>query len=120
MLQGTQPPTELEGVEPSEDLLSLLRRSKLDNLITYDYTHQPGVWTKKDSSFIFGLAARLLKSAVLYGTWTVARNSSHPIDFSNINAYVIGELEGRYLVASNLPLLTKKDYLAVNSTRLFN
>ncbi len=119
MLQGIWPSTDLECVEPSEDLLALLRRSELDNLITYDYTHQ-GVWTKKDSAFVFGLAARLLKSAILYGTWTSERNTKAPIDFTKVDAYIIGKLGDNYLIASNLPLTAKEASPVANSTSIFN
>lgn len=119
MLQGTWPPFDLECVAPSEDLLSLLRRSELDDLVTYDYTHK-GAWTKKDSSFVFGLAARLLKSAFLYGTWVVERHTKAPIDFSGVDAYLIGQLGEQYLVASNMPLTVNEAAHAVNSTSIFN
>ncbi len=104
MLYGRAPAQKMYCVSSSEDLLSILRHD-LAGFETFDYSHnhQSG-WTRKDSSAVFGKAAKILGSTCLYGTWMIISQTLIPIDFAGIDGYVIGKMSNRYLVASSIVL----------------
>ena len=106
MLFGNAPAQKLYCVSVSDDLLAILRNVDLSNLQTFDYERQQGHWSKKDSSAIFGIAAKKLGSACLFGTWMSRKQTLKPIIFSGIDGYVIGQLNDKYLAASSIALTT--------------
>lgn len=104
MLYGNLNLKTLYCISTSDDLLMMLRNSNLRDINTFDYVHEPDIWTKKDGTSVFSLAAGILGSECLFGTWMSITKTLNPIQFVGIDGYVIGELNGRYLVASSIAL----------------
>lgn len=104
MLYGNDLAKTLYCISASDDLLMILRNDNLKDINTFEYKHVPGSWTKKDGSSAFSLAVSALGSECLFGTWMSITKTPHPIQFVGIDGYVIGELNGNYLVASSIAL----------------
>lgn len=104
MLYGKLPVKTLYCVSASDDLLMMLRSFDLKDINTFEYERTPGTWTKKDGTAVFSMAAGILGSECLFGTWMTLAETLNPIQFVGINGYAIGELNGKYLVASTIAL----------------